>query len=194
MVLSFFWTGMLAFSLMASLFCGTADALATAALEGAKSGVTLMLSMAGALCLWSGLLKVMEQSGITSLLAKFFRPLLGRLFPKTATDERAMGYLCGNFTANLLGLGNAATPMGIKAVERMGEISHSAHATDEMIRLVVLNTASVQLIPSTVCALRASLGAAAPFRILPAVWLTSILSVSAGLFAAGCFGRFFRRA
>ena len=100
-----------------------------------------------------------------------------------------MGYLTANVAANLLGLGNAATPMGIAAVRRMQQHSGSARATDEMCRLIVLNTASIQLLPTTVAAVRAANGAAAPFDILPAVWLTSVCSVTAGLLAAFLFGR-----
>ena len=192
MILSWVWTGMVVFSLVAGLINGTANSLSAAALEGAQKGAELILSMAGALCLWSGLMGVMEKAGITEFLAKLFRPILGRVFPQTAKDSAAMGALSGNFTANLLGLGNAATPMGIRAVERMKSLSPTLDATDEMIRLIVLNTASIQLIPSTVCALRASLGAAAPFSILPAVWLTSLLSSSAGLLAAWGMGRIWR--
>ena len=98
----------------------------------------------------------------------------------------AFGNLCGNFTANLLGLGNAATPMGIAAVEKMKQ---GDTATDEMCRLIVLNTASIQLLPTTVAAVRASLGAAQPFDILPAVWVTSLLSASAGVLAAWVMGK-----
>ena len=100
-----------------------------------------------------------------------------------------MGYLCANVSANLLDLGNAATPMGIAAVKRMQELAHTRTATDEMCRLIVMNTASIQLLPTTVAAVRASLGAAAPFDILPAVWVTSALSVTAGLLAARIFRR-----
>ncbi len=174
-------------SLAVGAMTGSAGALAAAAMEGAQSGVTVTLSMAGALCLWTGLAEVMEKSGVNRLLARFFRPLLGRIFPETAKDSEAMGHLCGNFTANLLGLGNAATPMGILAAQRMQVLSGREEATDEMCRLVVMNTASIQLIPSTVAAVRASLGSAAPFDILPAVWLTSLLSVSAGLLSARLF-------
>ena len=95
-----------------------------------------------------------------------------------------MGYLTANISANLLGLGNAATPMGIAAVRRMQKNSRPGEATDEMCLLIVMNTASIQLLPTTVAAVRASLGAAAPFDILPAVWLTSIASVGMGILAA----------
>lgn len=188
MVLSYLWACMVLLALAASFFCGTQTLLAAAALEGAQKAVTVIFSMAGALCLWMGISKVMEKSGISAFLARLFRPLLGRIFPKTAGDATAMGHLCANFTANLLGLGNAATPLGIRAVLRMQELESGETASDEMCRLIVLNTASIQLIPSTVAAVRASLGAAAPFDILPAVWLSSFLSASMGLLAAKCLG------
>ena len=184
MVMSIVWLILLILSVFTSLLTDSAASLGTAALRGAQEGITLALSLAGAICLWSGMEKVMEQSGLAEKLTALFRPLLGRLFPQAFQDETARQSLCGNFTANLLGLGNAATPLGIAAVRRMQTISGSRDASDEMCRLIVLNTASVQLIPSTVGALRASLGSAHAFEILPAVWITSLLSVSAGLLAA----------
>ena len=187
MILAYVWTGAVLLSLAVGLFTGQAHELAAAAVEGAQQGITVTLSMAGGLCLWTGLAEVMEKSGVSRLLSRLLRPLLARLFPEASEDPEAMGSLCGNFTANLLGLGNAATPLGIRAVERMKTLSGGDAATNEMCRLIVMNTASIQLIPSTVAAVRASLGSAAPFDILPAVWATSLLSVSAGLLAAGLF-------
>ena len=107
-----------------------------------------------------------------------------RLFPACAADEEGFSSLCGNLAANLLGLGNAATPLGVRAAQRMQALSGAAHASDEMCLLVVMNTASLQLIPSTVAAVRARLGAAHAFDILPAVWLASACSVAAGILAA----------
>ena len=181
MALSYFFTALLCLSLAASAVTGQTAVLAPAMLRGAQQGVELVLSMAGALCLWSGLAKAMEKTGLSEKLQGVLHPLLGRIFPKTALNPTAMGYLCGNFTANLLGLGNAATPMGIRAIGEMAKSAPPNTASHEMCRLIVLNTASVQLIPATVCALRASLGAERPFEILPAVWLSSLLSASAGV-------------
>ena len=110
--------------------------------------------------------------------------MLQRLFPRSAADPEVSAAVSQNLSANLLGLGNAATPMGIRAVTRMRTLSGSDRATDEMCRLIVMNTASVQLLPATVAALRASLGSPKPYAIVPAVWLCSALSVSAGLLAA----------
>ena len=187
MAMSWIWSGMLLLAILCGVGSGRMEAVSAAVLEGASQGVELSLSLAGPLCLWSGFAAVMEHSGLSAGLTRLLRPLLRRLFPKTAEDAQTMGSLCGNFTANLLGLGNAATPLGIETVQRMRAASGTDTATDEMCRLVVLNTASIQLIPTTVAALRAGMGAARPFAILPAVWVTSLLSVTAGLAAAKGF-------
>lgn len=192
MAMSFVWCFLLLASILYSFCAGTTAVTGAAALTGAQSGVTLGISLAGALCLWSGLSRVMEKSGLAAKLAALLRPLFGRLFPVSARDPAALQNLSGNFTANLLGLGNAATPLGIAAVRRMQTLSGSQDASDEMCRLIVLNTASIQLIPATVAAVRASLGAERAFDILPAVWLTSVSSVSAGLLAARLFSRWWR--
>lgn len=192
MAMSLIWVAMVLFSVVAALLTGNVGVLSAAALEGAKSAVTLSVSMAGALCLWSGVCAVMEKCGINRVIARLLSPLLRRLFPQASRDEVCIGYLSANVTANLLGLGNAATPLGIQAVQRMKSLSGSETATDEMCLLIVMNTASIQLIPSTVAAVRSGLGAAAPFDLLPAVWLTSLCSVSAGILAARLFRRLSR--
>ena len=196
MVMGWIWTGMVLLALGAAVLTGQTGALTHGSSRQVipKSSspswtVRLALSLAGALCLWSGAAKALERAGGMRALARLARPVFRRLFPQTAQDETAMGYLTANVAANLLGLGNAATPMGIAAVRRMQQRSGSARATDEMCRLIVLNTASIQLLPTTVAAVRAANGAAAPFDILPAVWLTSVCSVTAGLLAAFLFGR-----
>lgn len=178
------WLGMIVLSAAAAVGKGALGVLTPAAMEGAASAITLCLSLAGPLCLWSGLAAVMERAGLTEKLGRLLSPLLRWLFPNAAHDRVALGYLTANFSANLLGLGNAATPMGIAAVRRMQRGCRAGEATDEMCRLIVMNTASIQLLPTTVAAVRSSLGAAAPFDILPAVWLTSLASVSMGLLAA----------
>lgn len=173
----------LSFSVFSSMFTGTASELSAALLKGAGEGISLAVTLAGPLCLWSGLAHVMSETGMTQRLASLFSPLLRRLFPAAWQDSLTREALCGNLSANLFGLGSAATPLGIRAACRMAA-DGDGRATDELCKLVVMNTASVQLIPSTVAALRAGLGAAAPFDILPAVWVTSLFSVTAGLFAA----------
>ncbi len=181
--MSWIWVGMLGLSLLCGSLNGAGD-LGRAAMEGAGKAVSLCVSLTGSLCLWSGFAAVLERAGLQAALARLLSPVLGRLYPSARRDPLTMGALSGNVTANLLGLGSAATPLGIEAVRLMQRLAGSDTATDEMCRLVVMNTASIQLLPSTVAALRSSLGSASPFDILPAVWVTSVLSVSAGLLAA----------
>ena len=189
MVMSWIWTGILCISLIFSLINGRGSELAGAIMSGSQAGITLAISMAGAICLWTGVGKLMEHSGITQFLAKCLRPLLHRVFPDSKTDKALAGSLSANICANFLGLGNAATPMGIQAVKQMRDPDRPALATDQMCRLIVLNTASIQLIPSNVAAVRASLGCATPFDILPAVWITSLCSAGLGLLAAILLGK-----
>lgn len=192
MLLSYVWIIMVILSIFCSILTGRTAQTGSAALIGAQNGVTLALSLCGSLCLWSGFTKLTEKSGLARRFSALLRPLLSRLFPEASRDPSALQDLCGNLTANFLGLGNAATPMGISAVRRMHALSGKPDASDEMCRLIVLNTASIQLIPSTVGAVRASLGSVRPFDILPAVWLTSACSVTAGLLAARLFSRWWR--
>ncbi len=190
MVMAWIWTGMVLVSLLFGFWNGCLPQVGTAALSGAAEGAELALKLAGPLLFWSGLMEVMDRSGLTAALSRVLRPLLVRLFPPAARDETLLGELCCNVSANLLGLGNAATPAGIRAALRLREHSGEGLASDALCRLVVLNTASVQLFPTTVAALRASLGAAEPFDILPAVWLASAISVTVGLLAERLFSRF----
>lgn len=189
MAMSIVWIVMLTLSVSFGILNDSASAVGSAALIGARSGVEATLAIAGALCLWSGLGRVLEHSGLSEKLTHLLAPLLRRLFPRSFRDPAAAAALSGNFAANLLGLGNAATPMGVAAAQRMQALSGSEYASDELCRLIVLNTASVQLLPATVAALRAGLGAAKPMQILPAVWLSSLLSVGAGLGAAALMAR-----
>ena len=189
MVMNYIWTGLVAVSLLAAMLTGNGSALSSAIPQGAQAGITLAISMAGSLCLWSGVGLVMEKAGFTGALSRVLSPLLGRLFPSFRKDPQFAGDLSANVCANFLGLGNAATPMGIRAARRLSAKCSPGVASHELCRLIVLNTASIQLIPSTVAALRASAGCATPFDILPAVWVTSLASASAGLLAAWLFGK-----
>ena len=192
MLMTYLWLGMTAAAVLFGAATGTLNAVSAAVTEGAGAAVTLCIGIAGAVMLWSALMETMRQSGLLAALTKLLRPLLRRIFPQSFADADCGDAIALNFTANLLGLGNAATPAGLRAFQRMQQLSGGDAASDEMCRLVVMNTASVQLIPATVAALRASCGAAAPFDILPCVWLTSLCSVSAGLLTAKVLERFSR--
>ena len=183
MAMSWIWGGMVILSLLFGAATGRIDAASEAALSGAQNAVELSLSMAGVLCLWSGIMEIMRVCGLTDGLARAFRPLMRRLLPEASRDSETLAAVSANVSANLLGLGNAATPLGIQAARRMAR-GCGGVASDELCRLVVLNTASIQLLPTTIASVRAAAGCKTPFDILPAVWLSSVLSVTAGLTAA----------
>ncbi len=184
MLMGLMWTAMIAVSILFGCINGTALQVQQAALDGAAAAVELCIGIGGAVCLWCAVMELMRASGLADALSRALRPALGRLFPESSKHESIMQPLSANVSANLLGLGNAATPMGICAARKMAHLGEPGVASNELCRLVVLNTASVQLLPTTVAAIRAAEGAAAPFDILPAVWISSAGSVFIGLMAA----------
>ena len=191
MTMAWIWTGMVALSILCGLATGRGELVAAAAVEGAQSAVELCISMAGMLCLWTGMMEVMRRSGLAEKLSRLLRPVLRLIFPQVARDRAVMDSISANISANLLGLGNAATPLGIEAVRKMGRKTPGT-ASDAMCMLVVCNTASIQLIPTTVASVRAAAGSGAPFDILPAVWLASVLSVGVGILACKILARIWR--
>lgn len=181
---------MMTLSVLFALFTGNMAAVSEAFLSECGGAVELALSLVGIICLWSGLMRVAQSAGLTELLARLFSPLLGRLFRGLKKGGRAMQYITLNLTANLLGLGNASTPFGLAAMRAIeAEENGGESASHNMILLTVLNTASLQLIPTTVAALRLKNGSAAPMEILPCVWISSAGSLAAALLAAGLLRR-----
>lgn len=178
-MLSWLWTAMVLVSILCGVLFGTTSSVSSAAMEGAATAIELSLALAGPMCLWCGVGELMRRSGLREKLTWLLTPLLGRIFPRLRRDRDGFSALCANVTANLLGLGNAATPMGIEACRAMND--GTGIATNEQCRLVAMNTASIQLLPTTVAAVRAGLGAESPLDILPCVLLTSLCSVSMGL-------------
>jgi spore maturation protein A len=182
MTMTIIWTGMVVISVLCALATGRGPEVAAAAVEGADAAVRLCLSIGGMMCLWTGIMEVMRRAGLADQLSRLLGPVLRRLFPQVAGDRAIMDSISANVSANLLGLGNAATPLGLEAARRMGRKSPGV-ASDALCMLVVCNTASIQLIPTTVATVRAAAGSGAPFDILPAVWLASTLSVGVGILA-----------
>lgn len=191
MTMAWIWTGMAVLSILCGLATGRGDLVAAAAVEGAQAAVELCVSIAGMLCLWTGVMEIMRRSGLAEGLSRLLRPVLSALFPQVSKDRGVMDSISANVSANLLGLGNAATPLGIEAVRRM-ERKSPGTVSDAMCMLVVCNTASIQLIPTTVASVRAAAGSSSPFDILPAVWLASALSVGVGIAACKLFARIWR--
>ncbi len=184
MLMGIIWTGMILVSILYSCAVGTAAAVGDAAIKGAEEAVRLCLNIGGIMCLWCAVMELMRECKIAEALAGALKPILRLLFPEGAKHESILEPLSANVGANLLGLGNAATPMGIQAAKEMAALGKKGEATNELCRLVVLNTASIQLLPTTVAAIRAAEGAVMPFDILPAVWISSAISVAVGLAAA----------
>lgn len=184
MLMGIIWTGMILVSILYSCAVGTAAAVGDAAIKGAEEAVRLCLNIGGIMCLWCAVMELLRECKIAEALARALKPILRLLFPEAAKHESILEPLSANVGANLLGLGNAATPMGIQAAKGMAALGKKGEATNELCRLVVLNTASIQLLPTTVAAIRAAEGAVMPFDILPAVWISSAISVTVGLAAA----------
>ena len=191
MTMTVIWTAMVLTAVICGIATGRGAEVAAAAMEGTQAAVELCLSIAGMLCLWTGVMEVMRRSGLAEKLSRLLSPVLKLLFPQLRNDRAVMDSIAANMSANLLGLGNAATPLGLEAIRGMArEGTHTA--TDPMCMLVVCNTASIQLIPTTVAALRMAAGSETPFDILPAVWLASALSVSVGVLACKVLARLWR--
>lgn len=185
---------MIGLSFLFGALTGRMPQVSQAAISSCAEAVKLVISLLGTMCLWSGLMKVADECKITDGLAKLFSPLNRHIFKGLDQKSKAAKAICMNMAANLLGLGNAATPLGMAAMKELEKLSpDKTVASDHMVTFVVLNTASLQLIPTTIAALRLEMGAKAPLDILPAVWVTSLCSITAALLAARFFGMFTRR-
>ena len=183
-------------ALVCGIFTGSLPEVSSSVLESAGAAVTLAITLCGIMCLWSGLMKVAEESGAVKLLSGLLAPVLSLLFRGLEKGGRAAQLICMNLSANILGLGNATTPLGISAMEAIQQEeggSPGNPASDNMIMLTVLNTASLQIIPATAAALMTAHGAARPMEILPCVWIVSAYSLAAAVGAAKLLGHFSRR-
>ncbi len=159
--------------------------VSSAALNSCVEAVELCIYLTGGMCMWGGVMRVAEKAGVTDVLANLFRPLLKHLFKGLDTSGKAFHAICMNITANLLGLGNAATPLGLEAMKRLEEEEGESEITSRnMVLFVVLNTASITLIPTTAASLRLKHGSQAPMEILPCVLITSACALIVGLVTA----------
>lgn len=186
--------GLLILSVVSAILTGNMSALNSAVLTECGNAVTLCITLCGIICLWSGIMQMAKAAGIVDFLARLFRPLMKRLYKGINVNGKALGYIVLNLTANMLGLGNASTPFGLAAMEELQKEENCGNtASDNMIMLVVMNTASLQIIPTTIAALRLKNGSAAPMEILPCVWIVSIASVTVVIFAAKILGKLFKK-
>ena len=188
--MNYIWVFMIIFSYIYSFFAGTTEAVTASVFSGAEKATQMVLSLLGMMCLWTGLLEVAEQAGITKKIERLLSPVTRILFPALPDGAEAKSAIVMSMTANLLGLSNAATPLGLAAMNKLEKRSLTPGiATDDMCMFVVINTASITLIPTTLLTLRTAAGSAAPFEIMVPVWICSILSVASGIIAAKIFAR-----
>ena len=181
-MLNYIWSFIVVISIICSVLLGNTENLSNALINSGASSIELILTMAGIMCLWSGLMNIAIDSGFTSLMAKIFSPILRRLFPKLDRNGEAFQSITMNVSANLLGLGNTATPFGLKAMEQLHTLNNkSDEASNEMVIFVVINTASLQLLPTTLASLRQAYGSSAPCEIIVPVWISSACALFVAL-------------
>lgn len=177
---------MIAVSYIFGLINGNVGDVTSAMFDGARGGVNVVLSFAGVMCFWTGIIKAAQMCGVSRLFEALLRPVTRMLFPGLS-DGRAREYITLNMSANILGMGNAATPMGVKAMRELD--GGGGATTDDMCMFTVLNTASFQLIPSTVIALRSGAGSAQPFSVLIPIWCTSLCALTVGIICVRLTGK-----
>lgn len=181
-MMNYIWSGILIISVICSILTNKISDVSNAVLSGASDAISLVISLTGMMALWTGIMKVAESSGITHIISKIFSPIIKFLFPSLYENRKASDAVCMNITANLLGLGNAATPFGIKAMNEMQKLNkNKSVATQSMIMFVVINTASLQLIPTLLCTIRQKYGSQNPMDILPCLWISSLIALVAGI-------------
>ena len=184
-MLNYIWAGMVIFSVISAAFGGNGEALSSAIISSASDAVTLCIRLGGTICLWGGLMEIAEASGLTGAVCRLLSPFLKIVFPKMDMKSKTAKAISMNVTANLLGLGNAATPLGLEAMKRLQEENGKKdRASADMMKFVVMNSAAFHLIPTTVAALRQDYGCKTPFDIMPASWISSAAALLVGLTAA----------
>ena len=186
-MLNYIWFGMIFISVIVGTITGNIDAVTQAAIDMSKTAVDIAISLIGIMALWLGIMKIAEQSGLIKIIAKGLRPITLKLFPEVPPDHPAIGSIILNMAANILGLGNAATPLGLKAMEELQELNENKEiATNAMCTFLAINTSSVQIIlPATVVAL---MGATAN-----QIFITTILATCFSTMVAIISVKFFEK-
>lgn len=189
-MLNYIWIGMIAIGFVIGVINGRIDEVTKAAIDSAGSAIQLAIGLLGVICLWTGLMGIAKKSGMIKFIAKVTRPVLKLLFPDIPKDHPALGSVVMNLAANFLGLGNAATPLGLKAMSELQGLNHNkSTATNSMCMFLVLNTSAIQLIPATVIAIRTNAHSGHPTEIIVTVWIASICATIAGITAVKLLSR-----
>jgi spore maturation protein A len=182
-MVNYIWVVMTLIGLGFAMVNGTMAEVNEAIFTGAKDAVALCIGLVSILVFWLGMMRIAEDSGLLSKLSRFFRPLVSKLFPEVPSNHPAMGYILSNMIANMFGLGNAATPLGIKAMEELKELNGGKKETSRsMITFLAINTASITLIPTTVIAIRMNYNSANPTDIVGPTLVATAVSAVAAIF------------
>ena len=190
-MMNYIWPLMIIFSLFCAIATRNTDKLSSSIIGSSADAIALIIKITGIICMWNGIVEIAEKSNLTKALCKILNPFLKLIFP-TLKDEKARELISMNITANLLGLDNAATPLGLQAMRRLQESNNNSRtANNNMVRFVVINTASIHLVPTTVAMLRQEYGSASPTEILLPALLTSIIALTVGLIMTNILKRCF---
>jgi len=189
-MLNYIWLALIVISIVAAAFNGTIDGVTQQAFKSAGSAVEIAISLIGIMTLWLGIMKIAEEAGLVRLLARAIAPITRRLFPDIPTDHPAMGAMLLNIAANWLGLSNAATPLGLKAMEELQKLNPKKDtASNSMVMFLGINTASITLIPATVIGLRVANGSSNPEEIIGTTIFASTVATTTAIIAAKLLGR-----
>lgn len=182
-MVNYIWFAMIVLGILSAILTGNGEMVNKAVFEGAKNGVTITFGLLSILIFWMGMMKVAEDSGLVNILAKFLSPLASRLFPTVPKDHPAFGFILTNMSANLFGLGNAATPLGIRAMQELQKLNPDPKtASPAMCTLLALNTSGVTLIPTTIIAIRMTYGSANPVEIVGTTLLATIIATGGAIY------------
>src|SRR5256885_3734225 len=191
-MLNYIWFGLMAIALVVAMFNGTAAAVTKNAIDSAKTAVEISLGLVGIMTLWLGIMRVAEASGLIAMLGRLLRPISRLLFPEIPPDHPAIGAMIMNIAANMLGLSNAATPLGIKGMEELQELNPVKDtASNAMVTFMALNTSGIQFIPATIIGVLAASGAKAPTVVIPTTLIATLSGAIAAVTTAKILQRFF---
>ena len=179
-MMNYIWSFIIILSLIYSIIFNKLDIVTNAMFDGANDAVDLTILMFGLITLWNGIMNILSNTSIMHWISKLITPIISKIFSGLDKNSKAYNYICLNFTANLLGLGNASTPLGLSAVK---ELEKEIDGKKHILKLILINTAALQLIPSTVIGLRSMLGSENPNSIILHIWICSLISITTALFS-----------
>lgn len=189
-MMNYIWAIMILFSFVSAIFNGGMQSLSDAVISGGQSAIDLCISLTGMMCLWGGIMNVAQQSGFTVLISRILSPVFRVLFKNVKKNSDTAQAVSMNVTANLLGLGNAATPLGLEAIKRMQKDNFNKNvATNDMATFVVMNSSAMRIIPTTVAMMRSKYNSLSPMEIMPATWVCTAMSLTVGICVSKILGK-----